>query len=90
MIDMRMCELLNGGDWACAFAEPHGLVEVCDALAELVDDEALAGLAREIATLAPTDMGSATRQWARLAGALRHRSHARGQPCGGAHDRADC
>lgn len=67
----RIIELLNGGDWACAYKERGGLTEVCGLLAPLVSP-GLSDRAYLVARLAGKDMRAATKQWAELATLLRH------------------
>lgn len=66
----RILELLNGGDWACAYNERQSLSHVCRKLAVLVDAEQ-SDRARSVAQQAANDMRSATRDWAELAADLR-------------------
>lgn len=70
----RIIELLNGGDWACAYKERKGLADVCGMLAPLVEPE-LAARAELIARAASKDMRFATKQWAELATRLRRGRH---------------
>lgn len=67
----RIIELLNGGDWACAYKERSGLADVCGMLATLVGPE-LSDRAWLVARLAGKDMRAATKQWAELATLIRH------------------
>lgn len=66
----RIIELLNGGDWACAYQERKGLAEVCGMLEPLVEPD-LAERVALIARVAARDMRFATKQWAELATRLR-------------------
>lgn len=66
----RILELLNGGDWACAYNERQSLAHVCRKLALLVDGD-LSEQARQVARSSAIDMRGATRDWAQLAADLR-------------------
>lgn len=70
----RAYELVNGGDWACAWGEPETLATVSLELAMVLEPE-LAGEADAIATAAHRDLSAATLRWARLAGRLEHGLH---------------
>lgn len=67
----HVLELLNGGDWACAYAQHETLAHVARQLGALLEGEA-AELAREVAATATTDLPSATATWSRLAARLRY------------------
>jgi hypothetical protein len=69
-ISRQILELLNGGDWACAYNERHSLAHVCKRLAVLVDVDH-AAQARVISQVAASDMGAATKGWSELAADLR-------------------
>lgn len=68
---LKICQLLDGGDWACAFGQCGTLSHVCQELAALLDDPELAEKARQVAREANRDLGVAARQWGELAGELR-------------------
>jgi hypothetical protein len=67
----RAYELLNGGDWACAWGEPETLAAVSLELAGVLEP-GLAGEADAISSRALHDFADATRRWARLASRLEH------------------
>jgi hypothetical protein len=62
--------LVNGGDWACAHADAHGLADVCLELAGVVGME-LAPRLQNIADIAEIDMERASWEWLELSGSLR-------------------
>jgi hypothetical protein len=68
----RLCELLDGGDWACSFGQCGTLSSICQELIGLLDDPELSEKARLVAREVTIDMGTATRRWAELAYVLRH------------------
>lgn len=68
----RILELLNGGDWACAYNERQSLAHVCRKLAVLLDSTQ-SERARTVARSAALDMRAATHDWAELAAELRSR-----------------
>jgi hypothetical protein len=68
--DLRIMELLNGGDWACAYAEGGTLAQVCVELEPLVGAQ-LAPATRAVSDAIEADMGLATHRWVELARALR-------------------
>lgn len=70
-LDERVQELLNGGDWACAYAQHETLADVARRLCRLVPEEA-AGMARQVAVYALTDLPRATALWSRLGSRLRY------------------
>jgi hypothetical protein len=70
-MDQRIIELLNGGDWACAYRESDSLARVCTGLADFLDEE-LAESAREIVEWTERDMKIATRRWGEFAMRVRH------------------
>jgi hypothetical protein len=67
---LRILELLNGGDWACAYNERQSLAHVCRKLAVLLDD-GQSERARSVARSSAVDMRTATHDWAELAADLR-------------------
>jgi hypothetical protein len=72
----RILELLNCGDWACAYNERQSLAHVCRKLAVLLEANQ-SERARTVARSAAVDMRAATHDWAELAAELR-RSRRRG------------
>jgi hypothetical protein len=73
----RLWETLNSGDWACAHADPEGLVRIASSLSRLLDGD-MERCARRVAFLAEKDMSTATLLWGELAGQIRAlREHAR-------------
>lgn len=62
--------LMNGGDWACAHADPRSLVDVCHELAAVVAVELVPEL-HEIAHVAHADMERASWAWLELSQKLR-------------------
>lgn len=67
----RVTELLDGGDWACAWANHASLEAVCDELADLVSPD-LAARARRVERFAhDDDLVHASEEWERLSVLLR-------------------
>ena len=64
-------ELLNSGDWACAYAQEEDLARVCRELAGEIEP-ALADEVHKVARLAEhDDMLGASRLWTRLTTVVR-------------------
>lgn len=63
--------LLDGGDWACAWAEQETLAEVCHHMAPLLS-EPLRMEAQRIEHLLRSDYREAMRLWARLSDIVRY------------------
>lgn len=57
--------LVNGGDWACAHADPRSLADVCQELASVLGAEFAPEL-ESIAQNAPVDMERASWEWLEL------------------------
>ena len=72
-MNIKVIELLNGGDWACVYSEPESLVRACQGLAVLIEEE-LATYALEVADWADRDMRTAVRRWGELAMRVRYPS----------------
>jgi len=64
--------LINDGDWACAHQQPAALVEVTRLLGPCLASPQQIEL-DEIARIASSDMGTATRRWSQLCNHLRTR-----------------
>ena len=62
--------LVNGGDWACAHADPHSLADVCRELVGVVGED-LAQRLQTIADMADADMERASWAWLELSSRLR-------------------
>ena len=64
--------LINGGDWACSFADSEGLYQVCQELAQrLGKTPALVDELRKTAHCSAQDMCAASRQWSMLSQKLK-------------------
>lgn len=74
----KISELLDGGDWACAYGQCGTLSHVCLELARLLEDAELAEKARVVAHEAIINLDEATRRWSELACELRHTPLAHG------------
>jgi len=69
MTKQHVHDLLDGGDWACAWAYHETLARVCRQLAAV--KPTIASLALEIGEHALVDMKRATAEWSQLSEALR-------------------